>query len=235
MLERVLESEVMDSAEEARDYDSMDHSHVNQLFVSDLLKVCNDFATALDVGAGTAQIPIELCRRHATVRVVAIDMAQHMLDVGRGNLDKAGLTDRIDLQLCDAKKMPFADRSFDAVISNSIVHHIPAPFAVFAEMARVVKPGGVLFVRDLLRPVDAAALAGFVKTYAGDANAHQQKMFAESLHAALTLEEVRGMVECLGFDPPSVQQTSDRHWTFSARGLALGGFAPDAKPQAARQ
>lgn len=222
MLERVLEPEVMDSAEEACDYDSMDHSHVNQLFVSDLLKVRDDFVTLLDVGAGTAQIPIELCQLHATVRVLAIDMAQHMLDVGRRNLDKAGLNDRIELRLCDAKKMPFADRSFDGVMSNSIVHHIPEPFAVFAEMARVVKPGGVLFVRDLLRPVDAGALAGFVKTYAGEANAHQQKMFAESLHAALTLEEVRGMVECLGFDPASVQQTSDRHWTWSSRQQTAG-------------
>jgi ubiquinone/menaquinone biosynthesis C-methylase UbiE len=235
MLERVLEPEVMDSAEEARDYDSMDHAHVNQLFVSDLLKVRNDIATVLDVGAGTAQIPIELCRRHASVRVVAIDMAQHMLDVGQHNLVTAGLTDRIEVKLCDAKKMPFADRTFDAVMSNSIVHHIPAPFAVFAEMARVVKPGGVLFVRDLLRPVDDAALAGFVKTYAGDANAHQQKMFADSLHAALTLEEVRSMVTCLGFDPATVQQTSDRHWTFAACGLAFARRHANAKPQAADQ
>jgi ubiquinone/menaquinone biosynthesis C-methylase UbiE len=207
----------MDSAEEARDYDSMDHAHVNQLFVSDLLSVCSDFATLLDVGAGTAQIPIELCGRHPNARVVAIDMAAHMLDIGRRNVAAAGLTERIDLQLCDAKKMPFADRSFDGVISNSIVHHIPAPFAVFAEMARVVKPGGVLFVRDLLRPIDEAALAWFVKSYAGDATAHQQKMFADSLHAALTLEEVRGMVTRLGFDAATVEQTSDRHWTFAAR------------------
>jgi ubiquinone/menaquinone biosynthesis C-methylase UbiE len=217
MLERMLEPEVMDSAEEACDYDSMDHSHVNQLFVSDLLKFASDFATALDVGAGTAQIPIELCRRHPTARVVAIDMAQHMLDVGRGNLERAGLAERIELRLCDAKRMPFADGSFDAVISNSIVHHIPEPFAVFAEMTRVVKPGGVLFVRDLLRPIDADALAGFVKTYAGDANEHQQKMFADSLHAALTVEEVRGMVTRLGFDAATVQQTSDRHWTWVAK------------------
>ena len=217
MLERVLEPEVMDSAEEAHDYDSMDHSHVNHLFVSDFLQFYAAPIHVLDVGAGTAQIPIELCRRHPSVRVVAIDMAQHMLDVGRRNLDNAGLTERIELRLSDAKKMPFADGSFDAVMSNSIIHHFPSPFAVFAEMARVVKPGGVLFVRDLLRPVDADALAGFVKTYAGDANAHQQKMFAESLHAALTLEEVRAMVKNVGFDPATVRQTSDRHWTWVAK------------------
>jgi ubiquinone/menaquinone biosynthesis C-methylase UbiE len=101
-------------------------------------------------------------------------------------------------------------------MSNSIVHHIPEPFAVFVEMARVVKPGGALFVRDLLRPVDDATLARLVKAYAGDANAHQQKMFGDSLHAALTLEEVRELVTRLGFAANCVQQTSDRHWTWSA-------------------
>ena len=85
-------------------------SHVNQLFVSDLLNFGNDFVTVLDVGAGTAQIPIELCRRHAAVRVVAIDMAQHMIDLGRATSSRPALTDRIELRLIDAKKMPFADR-----------------------------------------------------------------------------------------------------------------------------
>jgi ubiquinone/menaquinone biosynthesis C-methylase UbiE len=216
MLDRILEPEVMDSAEEARDYDAMDHSQVNQLFVGDLLQLRSDCVNLLDVGAGTAQIPIELCRRHPTVRIVAIDMAEHMLRVGRANVERAQLTERVELRLCDAKRMPFADRSFDAVMSNSIVHHIPEPFAVFTEMARVVKPGGVLFVRDLLRPTDLAALQGFVAKYAGDANAHQRKMFGDSLHAALTLEEVRAIVTRLGFAAESVRQTSDRHWTWAA-------------------
>jgi ubiquinone/menaquinone biosynthesis C-methylase UbiE len=216
MLERVLEPEVMDSAAEAHDYDAMDHSHVNQLFVADLLQLRTDFQTLLDVGAGTAQIPIALCEKHPTVRVVAIDMAQHMLRVGQGNVERAGLAQRVRLQLCDAKRMPFADATFDGVMSNSIVHHIPEPFAVFKEMRRVVKAGGVLYVRDLLRPSDEAALRGFVQKYAGDANAHQQQMFADSLHAALTLEEVRALVTRLGFAPATVQQTSDRHWTWAA-------------------
>ena len=161
MLQRILEPEVMDSAEEATDYDSMDHSYVNRLFVSDLLPLRDDFRTLLDVGAGTAQIPIELCQRQAYVHVVAIDLAQHMLRVGQQNLEQTGLSERIHLQCCDAKRMPFADHSFDAVMSNSIVHHIPEPFAVFAQMARVVKPAACMFVRDLLRPVDDAALLAF--------------------------------------------------------------------------
>src|SRR5438552_2382340 len=82
MLERILETEVMDSAEEAGDYDTMDHSHVNHLFVSDLLQLRPDIGAMLDVGTGTAQIPIALCRRHPHVHVIAIDMAKHMLQIG---------------------------------------------------------------------------------------------------------------------------------------------------------
>jgi ubiquinone/menaquinone biosynthesis C-methylase UbiE len=216
MLQRVLEPEVMDSAAEASDYDAMDHSHVNQLFVSDLLHLRPNLHQVLDVGAGTAQIPLALCVKHPTVHVVAIDLAEHMLRVGQHNVERAGLTDRIRLQLCDAKRMPFAAASFDAVMSNSIIHHIPEPFAVFAEMKRVVKPAGLLFVRDLLRPRDEAELQGFVHKYAGDANAHQQQMFADSLQAALTLDEVRAMVTQLGFEAATVRQTSDRHWTWVA-------------------
>jgi ubiquinone/menaquinone biosynthesis C-methylase UbiE len=216
MLTRVLEPEVMDSASEATDYDAMDHSHVNQVFVADLLQVRRDLEHVVDVGAGTAQIPIALCSAHATVHVTAIDMAEHMLRVGRANVERAGLGGRIRLQCCDAKRMPFQTGSIDVVMSNSIVHHIPDPASVFAEMVRVVKPGGLLFVRDLLRPKDEASLRGFVQKHAGDANAHQQQMFADSLHAALTLEEVRAIVLPLGFEPATVQQTTDRHWTWIA-------------------
>ncbi len=41
-------------------------------------------------------------------------------------------------------------------------------------------------------------------------------MFDDSLRAALTLDEIRALVESLGFDPASVQATSDRHWTWTA-------------------
>src|SRR5947207_183966 len=81
-LVRVLEPEVMDTPEEARDYDAMDHSAVNRLFVDDLLAAGVVPATAddqpvaeiLDLGTGTALIPIELCRRCADCRVMAVDL-----------------------------------------------------------------------------------------------------------------------------------------------------------------
>ena len=217
MLPRILEPEVMDSPEEARDYDAMDHAAVNRVFVADFLAVWDGRNPILDVGTGTAQIPLELCRQSAAARVVAIDLARHMLDRGRENVRRAGLEDRIELRCCDAKQLPFADGVFAALMSNSIVHHIPEPSRVLAEMVRVTAPGGVLFVRDLIRPADAATVERLVATYAGDANDHQKQMFADSLRAALTVEEVRDLVRQLGFDPSTVQATSDRHWTWSVR------------------
>ncbi|MCE9526955.1 MAG: class I SAM-dependent methyltransferase [Planctomycetales bacterium] len=227
-LTRVLEVEVMDTAAEAADYNSMDHSAVNTLFTRDLLyalasggrqppDISETPLQVLDLGTGTALIPIELCRRTSQCRVLAVDLATHMLDLARKNVANAGFGNRIQLEQIDAKVLPFADGLFDVVISNSIIHHIPEPMHSLQEAVRVTKPGGLLFFRDLLRPADEATLTLLVQTYAGGENAHSRQMFDDSLHAALSLDEIRGLVTQLGFSPESVQQTSDRHWTFVGR------------------
>ena len=155
-LKRVLEPEVMDSSEEAEDYNAMDHSHVNQVFVQDLLAFVEahgkPLGDVLDLGTGTALIPIELCQRDANCRVMAIDMAIHMLELARYNIEAAGLIERVQLAQVDAKQMSFSDGMFSTLMSNSIIHHIPEPADCVSEMVRVTGDGGVLFIRDLLRP-----------------------------------------------------------------------------------
>jgi ubiquinone/menaquinone biosynthesis C-methylase UbiE len=214
---RVLEPEVMDTADDAMDYDSMDHSAVNRLFVDDLLAAGALEGDVLDLGTGTALIPIELCRRTEACRVMAADAAVEMLDLARLNVEVAGLTQRIQLMQVDAKQLPFPDRSFNTVMSNSIVHHIPEPIAVLREAVRVTVAGGLIFFRDLLRPTDEATVQHLVATYAADSNDHQRSLFEASLRAALDLEEIRTLIRQLGFDPMTVQQTSDRHWTWNVR------------------
>ncbi|HID24348.1 MAG TPA: class I SAM-dependent methyltransferase [Planctomycetaceae bacterium] len=219
MLPRTLEREVMDSMSEAVDYDSMDHSEVNRVFVDDFLEAWADVAgehtacQVLDVGTGTAQIPIELCRRDFNGHVTAVDLATAMLEVGQRNVQRAGFRKQIRLQRVDAKNLPYPDGRFDAVISNSIVHHIPQPRIVLAEMARVVRPGGLLFVRDLVRPADLETVDRLVATYCGHENDHQRQMFRDSLCASLTVDEVRQFLDELGLPHLSVRTTSDRHWT----------------------
>lgn len=219
MLERTLEPEVMESAEEAAAYDAMDHRAVNTLFVDDLLAQNPPEGEYLDIGTGSARIPIELCSRQAETetRVVAVDLSINMLEVARINVEIASLMDQILLGHIDAKQLPYESRRFLVVMSNSIVHHIPEPKTVVAEAVRVTSDDGLLFFRDLMRPRTIGELDDLVEMYAGEESDHAQKMFADSLHAALSLEEMRDLVSELGFTPETVQATSDRHWTWAAR------------------
>ncbi len=221
MIARVLEPEVMDSAREAAEYDAMDHAAVNRVFVDDLLlamsaarRLPRHRGTVLDVGTGTALIPIELCRRgEFGGQVMGVDLAEEMLKLARRNIAADGLSERVRVDVVDAKALPYEDATFDVVMSNSIVHHIPEPADVLREMVRVVKPGGVLFVRDLLRPETESEVERLVATYAGNEPPHSQQLFRQSLQAALTVEEMRNLAETVALPPNTVRQTSDRHWT----------------------
>lgn len=216
-LTRVLEPEVMDTRDDALAYDSMDHAAVNAAFCDDFLAQAPDLAYALDVGTGTCLLPIELCKRVATARIKAIDLSASMLDVGRSHVERAGLTGAITLALADAKALDEPDMTFSAVLSNSIVHHIPEPVVVLREMLRVLRPGGLLFVRDLVRPEDEASVAALVQTYAANDTPYQRALFDASLRAALSLDEVREMLRSLQVPPECAQKTSDRHWTLAFR------------------
>jgi ubiquinone/menaquinone biosynthesis C-methylase UbiE len=140
-----------------------------------------------------------------------------MLQLGQRHVIREGLTSQIKLEQVDAKSLPYADAAFETVISNSIIHHIPEPRHAFHEMVRVLRPDGLLFVRDLLRPRDFEALETIVATYAGEANDHQRRMFRDSLHAALSLDEVCALLRDAGLPSEWVNQTSDRHWTIAGR------------------
>lgn len=221
MLDRVLEPEVMDSADEARDYNNMDHSTVNDVFTDDLIAYADsvnvEIKDVLDLGTGTALIPIMLCGKVESCRVMAVDMAIHMLDLARYNVEAEGVSERVTLAKVDAKSMGFDDGMFDVAISNSIVHHIPNPIECLREAVRVTDSGGLLFVRDLMRPESDEQVRQLVELYTGQENAHSQQMFDDSLRAALSLEEIRSIVVELGFDEESVQATTDRHWTWAAK------------------
>lgn len=218
-LHRILEPEVMDTLEEACEYDSMDHSQVNEVFCNDFFAArnLNDGVRILDVGTGTAQIPIAMCKRNSGLKITAIDLAESMLTLGNKNIQTARLEDSITLVQVDSKKMPYPDESFDQVVSNSIIHHIPNPVECFKEMIRVTKKDGLLFIRDLLRPFSLVELQNIVNLHAGDATPKQKQLFTDSLHASLSLAEVREMVKRLGFEAFTVIQSSNRHWTFTAR------------------
>ncbi len=214
---RVLEPEVMDSAEEAMAYDRMDFREVNAAFAARAIAIGPVHGRVLDAGTGTARIPIVLCEMLAAAgkhwEIVGIDLAESMLALGRQNVAAAGVADRVVLERVDAKAMPYRDRSFDAVISNSTIHHLPDPKPFLHEVARVLKPHGALLLRDLLRPPSEAAVDDLVNRYAGDCDDRQAQLFRDSLRAAFTLEEVRDLLSHAGIEGTRVYASSDRHWT----------------------
>jgi ubiquinone/menaquinone biosynthesis C-methylase UbiE len=222
VIPRILEPEAMDTAQEAADYDAMDNREPNEHFCADCLQFAT-FERALDVGTGTALIPIEMCKRAPGLAMVGVDLAEHMLAIAKTNVERARLASRIALRKIDAKALPFGDGEFDAVVSNSIVHHIPEPSHALGEMFRVAKR--VVFVRDLLRPETDDDVKRLVTLHGGlpssvepDAvamHARQVALLDASLRAAFTLEEIRAIVTPFGVPASSVTRTSDRHWTLA--------------------
>jgi ubiquinone/menaquinone biosynthesis C-methylase UbiE len=209
-LQRVLEPEVMDTEEDAREYDAMDHSEPNGAFVARLIEL-GARGRMLDIGTGPGHIPIMICERIADAFVVGVDLAEHMLARAMRRRLASPYADRLDFHVADAKGLAYADASFDVVFSNTILHHIPDPRDILTGAKRVLKPGGVLLIRDLYRPATLGDLARLVEQHAGQATPYQRKLFSESLNAALTPDELRARAKEVGLERFEVTVDSDRH------------------------
>ncbi|MDM0015678.1 class I SAM-dependent methyltransferase [Variovorax sp. J22P168] len=99
-----------------------------------------DGERVLDVGCGTGHLAFAVTRRTGAGEVRGIDLAQPYIDhARRHNQDP-----RIVFEVGDACALPFADGSFDRVLSLLVLHFVPAAERAVAEMRRVVRPGGMV-------------------------------------------------------------------------------------------
>ncbi|HYW18530.1 MAG TPA: class I SAM-dependent methyltransferase [Nodularia sp. (in: cyanobacteria)] len=217
-MQRILEPEVMDTWEEAIEYDAMDFTEVNTAFASKAIALGPKQASlVLDAGTGTGRIPVLICQMCPQWQIVAIDLAENMLRIAAQHIQQANLQQQIQSQLIDAKNLPYADGVFDLVISNSLVHHLPDPLPFFQELKRVTKPNSGILIRDLIRPIDQVTINALVDSIWNEYNSHQKKLFRDSLHAALTIDEVNQLVSAVGLTKVKIYQSSDRHWTIERR------------------
>jgi ubiquinone/menaquinone biosynthesis C-methylase UbiE len=216
---RVLEPEAMSGAEEAGEYDEMDFSATDQLFAERAAELARRAVFPIhwiaDLGSGNAKIPLAMCPLlPRATPVCSIEISREMLAVAERNRACAGVSpSQVHLVNGDAKQVPFADQTVGMVTSNSLIHHIPDPRAVFQEIARIARPGAPLLIRDLVRPDSQHNLQQLVQTHAAQWSPLQRKLFADSLHAALTLAEVRQMLDHCGLADVGVTQITDRHWS----------------------
>jgi len=119
----------------------------------------------LDVGFGTGGPAIALATNHLAEKVVGIDVEPNLYDRARKIVDRADLAEKIDLLIVKPGPFPFADETFDIVFSKDSMVQIEDKAALFTEIIRVLKPGGVFVASDWLasdNPSEVAALDNFL-------------------------------------------------------------------------
>jgi demethylmenaquinone methyltransferase/2-methoxy-6-polyprenyl-1,4-benzoquinol methylase len=108
--------------------------------------------SVLDVATGTAAVAIELVRAEPTRAVVGVDQSREMLAAGRERVERAELTDRIELREARAESLPFPDGEFDALSFTYLLRYVDDVPATLGELSRVVRPGGTLAMLEFGLP-----------------------------------------------------------------------------------
>ncbi len=145
---------------------------LQQQLAADLAATTADLAVhdVLDIGAGPGILAVELAGLLPSARITGLDIDPAMVERATGRATREGCAGRVSFVIGDAARLPFPDGSFDLVTSTFSVHHWADAPAGFAEIHRVLRPGGRAIVYDLpdwwgrlergARPIAASAAAG---------------------------------------------------------------------------
>lgn len=128
----------------AGDYDSKWSFYVEATTRETMARLsvgCTD--RVLDVGCGTGALLDQLARIHPQARLAGVDPVPKMLAIARSRLPPS-----VDLREGWAERLPYADESFDVVVSCNMFHYIRKPIDALHEMGRVLRPAGELVITD---------------------------------------------------------------------------------------
>lgn len=213
-MNRIPEPELMDDPAQALAYARADFEQPHTRFIAQFRACFPDWpgrGHVLDLGCG----PGDICRRFAqafpeTV-VHGVDAATAMLHIGREDLREAGLDRRIELfkGYLPGALLPLEE--YDAVISNSLLHHLHDPLALWQSILRHAAPDAPVFVMDLRRPASRNDAAALVDTYAAGEPEVLRTDFHNSLLAAYRVEELDAQLHDIGIEWLRLQALGDRH------------------------
>ena len=156
----------------------------------------------LDIGCGTGGPAIVLARDFGA-NMVCVDVEKQLLARAKRNAAKVGASERIEIQLVSPGPLPFDDRVFDVVFSKDSLLHIPDKHALFADVFRVLVPGGVFAASDWLAGENA------------DNDPAYQRYVQEGhlIFSMATTQQTEDALRAAGFCEVS---SEDRHYWYAA-------------------
>lgn len=116
---------------------------------ADIAATAPSGGAVLDAGTGPGRLLVEVARRRSDLHITGIDLSDDMVAIAQRNVEHAGQRTRVEVRRANVADLPFADGSFDLVVSTLSMHHWGAVPPAVAELARVLRPGGSLWIYDL--------------------------------------------------------------------------------------
>lgn len=212
-MQRTPEPELMDEQEQAAAYAAADWSEAHEKVPAHFRERFPEFTSGrvIDLGCGTADVTIRFGRAFPKMTILGVDGSETMLSFGRRAVQAAGLDSRISLEKRYLPDAEIEKHDFDALFSNSLLHHFADPVVLWRTAARCVKPGAPVMLVDLVRPPDRETVVRLVKENAEGAPPVLERDFTASLHAAYQVDEVRQQLIEAGLPHFKVEQVDVLH------------------------
>jgi SAM-dependent methyltransferase len=204
--------------EQARAYADADFSSAHDAFVARVEQTCGRLrGIVVDLGCGPGDVTVRLARANPEARFVGVDGSLAMLALGQERVGREGLAHRIRLDRVHLPDPEAVGDGFDAVVSNSLLHHLADPATLWQAVRSAGRPGAPFAVMDLHRPPSRTVLEELVSRHAVGAPPVLVHDFRASLEAAYTADEIRDQLAAAGLGSAGVEVVSDRHVLVTGR------------------
>jgi len=210
----------MDSEAQTRAYAEADFEEANSLFTEKFREYFDsslEGGSMADLGCGPGDISIRMACQYPAWTVTGLDAGSNMLKLAQQRLEAKQLDGRVSFRQSYLPDPSLPAASFDALISNSLLHHLPQARILWESIIHLARPGAAIQVMDLMRPDSEGEARRLVDCYASDAPDILREDFYNSLLAAYTPREVSEQLLAAGLDRLKIDIASDRHWIAHGR------------------